>query len=463
MAMRHRRQGMRRHSSACAPFPICCATIRAYFDVIALGRAFSSLPFVALARGKVNRLDARTFDDFARFLASDTSRRRVLGLLAGATTLLVGGRRRAWAQCANPQTCTDDAECCPGFQCDSDIATCVGMPPCAPDGEPCSDDAGCCSGNCLGGTCLACRDAGIPCSQTSQCCENRTCFDGVCRDCKFLGSSCADQSQCCEGDCLAGQCLACRPDGMDCVDDGDCCGVCWEGVCQSCFGEVEECTRSSECCSGACLETEMGTVCVACLPVGTPCESGNTCCFGICTDGVCPERVCAGDEDCLPGLMCIDSVCSAPCAEDTACPTGAICCGGACRRGNCCVGDSDPNPRCATGDICAEGFCEAGPCAAAGGACARDSDCCPNLICPSGTCQRPKDSDDSGDDPVQPPDNSEDRVTVLPSTGMRTRTGLANERSLFGGAWTAATLFWAARKVRQASEMGQRAPHEPEN
>jgi hypothetical protein len=144
--------------------------------------------------------------------------------------------------------------------------------------------------------------------------------------------------------------------------------------------------------------------CSTCAADGAACSAAPDCCGARCDNGTCATAVT------LAGLVCTsDAVCMTD-AEGASCdPTLGICVGGTvcesdadctwatevCNTavsvcmlgGDACTKDTD----CPSGERCDPskgGVCLPGTCAATGGGCASDHDCC-NLACDpaSGTCE----------------------------------------------------------------------------
>src|SRR4051794_9352625 len=131
-------------------------------------------------------MDTTRFDHLTRELATATSRRGVLKMLAGAAfafgaTTLVAPSSRA-ATCAEPgQGCTVNEDCCQGFYCNDD-GVCAGAAECASAGGGCDADEVCC-GELLCGedrTCAAAVSAGPECAADSECATDEICCGGVC-------------------------------------------------------------------------------------------------------------------------------------------------------------------------------------------------------------------------------------------------------------------------------------------
>jgi len=236
---------------------------------------------------KGNAVDGKRFDEFTRAVATNTSRRKVLGVLgagiAAITTRLTGAQ----------------AGCTP-----------------IPFGDPCS--AECCTvGTCINGFCgFACAEPGQACGPvasgvtvpTIDCCGGSVCVQGICEIiCAEIGEACV------------------LPDGIGsaglppsaCCDEG---AVCIAGTCQ--FPEPI-CGAEGECCGGKCATDccNEGLECIdfictvpVCVEGGGECADDGQCCTGICCGGICADiECCIEDKDpngrCNEGEVCFEGVC----------------------------------------------------------------------------------------------------------------------------------------------------------
>jgi hypothetical protein len=213
-------------------------------------------------------MDEQRFDALARAVSAGTSRRRVLGVLAGSLGAMLGGHpvTRAQGNSRNAQRCqkggwqtlasseTPTVPFASESACVSYGAQ-VGPPvplvvnPCAgqDDGTLCSAGV-CCGEQCHGGAC--CPDNNAGCSGTTPACTDGTCVcqgnscgsgqicvDGTC-------SPCGDRDEpCCNGECSfdyvlcrSGMCVDCGSPGDPCCDVPDSyCGTatCVDGMCEA--------------------------------------------------------------------------------------------------------------------------------------------------------------------------------------------------------------------------------------
>ena len=163
-------------------------------------------------------IDGQRFDDLARALAANASRRRVLrGAVGGVLASLVDGvgRGRAGVEPGTPfgRVCRSGNVCAtPGAAC-----RCYGNGHCrclcpagaafvggacrCPDGEvscgracagaDCDANADCCSGVCVAGVCrVACGEFSGPCDDRDDCCDaDLICDAGFCEFACFVGGT----------------------------------------------------------------------------------------------------------------------------------------------------------------------------------------------------------------------------------------------------------------------------------
>lgn len=248
-------------------------------------------------------MDGHRFDDLARALASQTSRRRFLGGIV-ATVLGISTIERADAAAGRGpgRSCRNDGNCVAGAHCLTDSRR----------RKVCLCEEGL----------QACGNVCIP---ISSCCR-----DANCR---------AFESACARGVCVGGECQTrSRRNGTRCAG-----GICCNGGCVPCcngVGNCLECQTSSECPgqdSDCRTRTCVRGVCgFAVAPAGTLTASQ--------TPGDCKKRVCNGsgiavqvtDDSDLPadyGNQCTAAVCSngvpahVPVAAGTPCNQhgGAVC------------------------------------------------------------------------------------------------------------------------------------------
>jgi hypothetical protein len=315
-------------------------------------------PFGAQAHAQeFSPLDVRHFDTLARALSAGSSRRHVLGALAGLPVLggLAGilspedaeghgrrkrrkkrhkhgkGRRRTKPKHKKKQKQPDYPTCIPPSRAQTCAGTC---------GE-------------VVNTCGVVVDCGpCPCSPTCPACQS---CDPATRQCvadaSQEGEACGAPGQVCQADgtCACTPITTC-PAGADCGEYPDGCGgfvtcpttcdnptpICTDNICGPCTAD-SECASSEICSEGQCV-TGSGT-CAAganvCTAPGfdSPCD-GNPDCFCIptlagatrCAQYYATEqgflRPCTSDAECAdlgPGAFCpqpFDScggVCSLPC------------------------------------------------------------------------------------------------------------------------------------------------------
>jgi hypothetical protein len=167
-------------------------------------------------------------DELARLIATSTSRRQVLKILAGAAVGTLAGSRVAFAK---NMTCAQFCQAVFGEntpaeeQCAADAAhhtgLCYSCGPNAPGGGV-SPSSVCCTRNSSG---FCTSYSGAACCSGGQTCQNGTCVT----PCVANGGSCSVDSDCCSGNCNGefGVCYTCVPDGGACIADSFCCsGYC---------------------------------------------------------------------------------------------------------------------------------------------------------------------------------------------------------------------------------------------
>ncbi len=300
-----------------------------------------------------------------------------------------------------PGTCSSNAECSAGFQCDRQQRRCV-----------CTGDQACPGGFCnaFTGTCVAT----VPgCTADSACASSEYCDRGLrsCRPLTGLCGACKTDAQ-----CGAGSRCAAHPSypaaGTFCVPqcqaagDGGAAG-CANGL--TCLGRDQSATPEKLCypAQGACgvtnacapdsrkpcsADTDCGDAAQACdqtlkycivklrsCPAGDACDPQQRICVHACTV----------DADCIqieggPGYKCSANACikQALCAADTDCSDGQICQANpdgskSCRAG--CVQNGD----CPLGQSCSSADAHHPKCVQG---CSASSDCPLNQICSGGAC-----------------------------------------------------------------------------
>jgi len=271
-------------------------------------------------------MDGRAFDDLARLLAADATRRRAIAGLGGAALALLG-RGRLGAQ--QPGTGTSNCAaitCLVGNDC---CENCGGI--CVPAGTPCTDDLCggepcntvtcgpgefCCNESCsicapLGGVCTQqlCDDQvgdpdATPCNQAI-CGPQEFCCNWSCSICAPLGGACT-QEFCGEG-----------PPPPTCQTDADCgtsANPCESLTCQegSCVAAIVACAPGFVCCgNGTCCPEEVECRTAAdCPPDPTGCNEVG-CAEGRCVSTLiaCDPAVCVGErEACGNGVACCEGL-----------------------------------------------------------------------------------------------------------------------------------------------------------
>jgi hypothetical protein len=192
------------------------------------------------------------FDELAKALAEDLSRREALRRIGGAVAgaLLVSlGLGRAWGQSGAVDCgrwCTQRLPLGKARgRCASTCESCQ-----ASGGTPCTTGAQggviCCTGGatsvCCGGACVdttsdpkncgGCAGAGgTVCDATKEHCVSGKCAP----TCKSLGQTCSSTEECCNGSCNGSPKTCCLGANMRCTYDSDCCSPprCNYGYCES--------------------------------------------------------------------------------------------------------------------------------------------------------------------------------------------------------------------------------------
>lgn len=241
----------------------------------------------------------------------------------------------AWGQEQAP--CSPTQLCAVGLACVS--GGCRRLPP--PE-QPClmgqCDDSAFCVATADGGLCEARHDAGVACTDDTQCGAGLVC-ETTAQQCvpavvMAIGAECSPQQQCssgatcvievgqrlgsCQAPKKAGErcrvasdcqghltCLeadggrACgprRPNGAACTTSRDCLALsaCVGGACAALPVLGEACSAAKPCLWGACLDTnDAGAVCIEPQGAGQPCRTGGDCASGRCEQGLCTSA-------CLP-------------------------------------------------------------------------------------------------------------------------------------------------------------------
>ncbi|TXG80728.1 MAG: twin-arginine translocation signal domain-containing protein [Thermomicrobiales bacterium] len=328
-------------------------------------------------------MDGNRFDDIARKLAVDTSRRSFLKRAAVAAAALASLGGASATDAARRPTPTPKPLNCP-YPTVPSGAQCVcpgGTIACGPD--CCGADSQCCDNACCFGTCyseeLCCPAGQIVCNGVclapGQCCTNDDCGPGF---------ACVDAS------CLCQATTSCASAGLNCGAFTDDCGAIHDcGGCtepQTCGGGgtagVCGCMSSTTC------EGHCGTFVTDC---GETLECGDTC--GPCQ--TCDQNTCVKSPDntpceisaCVQDAICLDGVCSngrvLPCPDDIA---------DRCNRSECdsvlgCIKVPVNEGGACTDNPCSPGACVAGTCTE------KEMECPPCQRCQGSTCAP---SDDGG-------------------------------------------------------------------
>lgn len=304
-------------------------------------------------------MDGSRFDELARLLAENRTRRGIAKSMAAAALVAAGlGRFSAAAK--------DDKED-KNHKNDDDHRH-DNHDECAVDGKSCRKDKECCSGHCCAGTCQdCCADRDCPAPKNR--CKKAVCSSGQCSVVDAVVCSASDQCHV-AGACnpATGKCSNPKaPNGAPC-DDGNACtrsDTCQKGTCVG--GDAVVCGAPDGCRGTGTCDPATGKCSYPDLPDGTACGDGDscsgeeTCLGGVCQGGTPLE--CTTDNPCLtascdPAKGCVLTPKGAgtACGDDDACNGKEMCDG----EGHCQPGEAvacDPCLRCNRDD----GTCEPDP------------------------------------------------------------------------------------------------------
>jgi hypothetical protein len=286
------------------------------------------------------------FDELTKALASSTSRRHALKLIAtasigslfglGGVSTAFGRHNRRKARITAPSGPKGNRNCAKW---------------CAQVFGPNTSAAGQCTSDATHnrGLCVQCGSATPP---SSICCVRNT--SGFCNG--TAGAQCP---------CDSSQCKTCDSSGT-CVSTCSPSQTCCSGTCRQCCAD-SDCTSGQHCCSGTCHQCCVDNDC----PTGQTCQSGT--CVVVCTPNcagkTCGDNGCGGScGTCPDGQRCSNGQC-VPCPST--CSTNGDCCEGECCAGICCSEDQI----CDTGRCCSDFHCNT------------NNDCCSGLCCVDVCCQ----------------------------------------------------------------------------
>jgi hypothetical protein len=158
--------------------------------------------------------------------------------------------------------------------------------------------------SCEGAGCVASECKDDPCQPGERCTEDGCRPDSACRE-EPCDARCNDDSNCeSEHRCVGGVCTIAREVGGDCSSPSDCAS----NICAAdgfCVGACSDCIEDS--CRPL---SDDGDSCHARrFPVGTPCESAETCLGGECLAGASSHNVCTHEcgsstDTCPEGWSC---------------------------------------------------------------------------------------------------------------------------------------------------------------
>jgi hypothetical protein len=160
------------------------------------------------------------FDELTKALATSTSRRHALRLIATASIgglFGLGGIRMAFGKNSpchrNGTACSANQKCCSNY-CVKGKCTCPPVP-------TCNSVCPCPSGQtCVNGTC--CPTANV-CGSSCGCPTGQVCLNDQCAPCITAGNSCNASIECCSNNCCLGLC--CDSDRI-CLSNGTCAKPC---------------------------------------------------------------------------------------------------------------------------------------------------------------------------------------------------------------------------------------------
>jgi hypothetical protein len=374
-------------------------------------------------------MDHQRFDNFARAMASGTSRRRMVkGMVGGAIAAAFGFRdvtsRAQDAGLALGSPCTASSECNQSggvTTCgDNGIARDGALNCCRTQSGDCAQDSHCCgsllctNGTCggspssgsiqVGGTCTAtsqcsqaggatvcgdnglsrdgalncCRNLGGPCQIDDHCCGAQLCNSGICGGTQLLplGSVCTATDQCSQ----TGGAVVCGDNGLD-----------TDGALNCCRNQGGACTAGSHCCGGLTCTNGVCGGATGALPLGAQCTAASECSQtggavvcgdnGISTDGAlncCRNQggACTADAQCCSSFLCVNGICGGS-------SSGTLQPGAACTATSQCS-QTGGAVVCADNGITTDGALNC--CRNQGGACTNGSGCCGSLLCTNGVC-----------------------------------------------------------------------------
>ena len=286
-------------------------------------------------------MDSQRFDRFTLLVGSGTSRRQVLGAVAGGALAAVAGLGRADAAAKRSvgNSCRSNSDCASGLCVQESrtrkICHCGSVADC-PAGDVCRTPV--CQAN---GYCGVTINVGLACDDGSLCTQNDVCqADGSCHGAPI---TCDDNNACTANVCDPATGLCSFPP-IDCNDGNDC--------------TVDSCDPVS-----GCVHTPVAD--------GTFCDNGGGAGSGYCQSGSCldlhPACVAQYPDyfvNCPPGQICYGgSTCT---CHIGSCASAGDCGFGGCFAGCCCAPDYSPNVGCAPGhnNDCCSGWCDgSGRCA----------------------------------------------------------------------------------------------------
>jgi hypothetical protein len=344
-------------------------------------------------------MDGQRFDDLTRLLGVSLHRKRFLAFVAAAVaaTPLVGetvaakkGKRRKRRRgggvvtqgsngvcdtlCSgtgpDPQFCGSFGNCGSDEDCilqDPSRPICCTTGSCGGAGE-----GACCSAPVCGGFCD--KDADCPevedciCDESENRCVTQTC-----------GGSCTKTADCQD---LPGCSCEFPANGLAVGGEGEPLGQCVTATCGGFCEKDADCPEVAGC---VCDESENECVTITCAGLcfkDADCPDLENC---SCTINISPTRV--GAEGIIPG-SCVSEACPGDCSSNPDCTEQG--------EGNCVCFFGVGVDVASASEVAAEGDNggSCGACLAQGAACDASTECCGQLVCDAGRCQRKRKPND---------------------------------------------------------------------
>jgi hypothetical protein len=283
-------------------------------------------------------MDGKRFDLITRALGDASSRRSLLGLLAGLIAApLAAGQAGATSGRTAPvpegpcgdrtrkdNACTKGSQCCTGY-CSMKTAKKnkdgTGRCRCLKKGKRCTENRNCCRKRCVKGVCGGKSRATPPACENcaAGCCDGTTCLAYASQSTSQCGTSGRACAVCASGeDCISGSCLL-----PPSCDASNCASGCCDGT--TCVDYANQTT--SECGTGgaacaACTGSDTCSASGVCTPPPPSCDA--TSCSGGCCDGTtCVPYAAQSNGQCgTNGAACV--ACGQFCNTSGSCYGGGL-------------------------------------------------------------------------------------------------------------------------------------------